>query len=302
MKALNIFALGAGGGVSALDQTSYATASVTPTSGRTSFLVSLALRAAGTITTPTASGAGLTWTGQTPVANAAGTLKLTVFSAPNTAPSAGAVTVDFAGQTQDAHAHLIFEVDEATGVVQIVSGSVTAGTTYNMTAAAAAATGNALLAIFGCAVNTGSLRPEQGYVVPASSSAAVVAVPFRDAAGLSLAFGFRPEISDLTCTVTQGSGDGIGFLIELRNPNAVQAGSYTLSGTVTTDGATPVSGATVRVIDRTTGDSKTTTTDVNGDWSMSVSSNTAGRYAAMAEYEDGGDRFNSPAPWYLTAA
>ena len=81
----------------------------------------------------------------------------------------------------------------------------------------------------------------------------------------------------------------------------IAAGSYALSGTVT-NAAVGVTGATVTVIDRTTGLTKQATTDGSGDWTMSVESNAADRYAAYAEYENGGTKYQALAPWALTAA
>lgn len=81
----------------------------------------------------------------------------------------------------------------------------------------------------------------------------------------------------------------------------IATGAYALSGTVL-NGGVAVSGATVRVIDRTTGLTRTATTDGSGAWSLSVESNAADRYAAMAEYTSGGTKYRAFAPWALTAA
>lgn len=308
MQALTCRTFAGGTGLSTTDATSYATISITPTTGWTTILVSLAHRAAGSIPDPTATQTSLTFTRRAAIAAPGGAVKLSVFTAPSVAsPSAGTCTVDFGATTLDSHTYFVFEVDSDVADIlaqAAVTGTVTAGTTYNLALGSAAASlGNALLVLMGNDINSGALRCEQGYLVPNSSTAPAVNVPARDAAGFTLSFGFRADTSDTTATVTQSSANGCGIILELVNPRAIQAGAYALSGTVLdTDGVTPVSGATVRVIDRTYGDSKTATTNGSGVWSLSVNSNAADRYAAYVEYESGGNHYSDVAYFELQAA
>jgi hypothetical protein len=120
--------------------------------------------------------------------------------------------------------------------------------------------------------------------------------------GIRLNTVFRPDIASAV-TATSGSANLLAFAVETAFDNdfAIPTGAYSLSGTVT-ESASPVSGATVRVIDRTRNLTSTTTTDVNGDWSVSVDVNTAGQFAAMAEWDDAGTKYQALAPWSITAA
>lgn len=304
-QALNIFTpINNGGSQSATDASSYATASYTPTTGRTTIAAVVAYRAAGSITNPTATQTSLTLTLRLSVVAPGGLAELHVFTAPSTgSPAAGVLTFDFGGQTQDGAAFLVLEVDAdvADIIVQSVTNTVAAGTGYTLTLPGAVASAlNGTLAIIAADANSSTLRPEVGYGSPTPPNLAAMPMPFRDATPFSLAMGFRAT-ADTACVVTQSSANGMGVLIELLNPNAIQAGAYALSGVVEDNGS-PISGATVRVIDEVTGDSKTTTTNGSGEWSLSVNHNTAARYSAMVNYENGGTKYNALAFFDLTAA
>ena len=84
------------------DATSYATASYTPTANL--LIIAVVVNTKGTTPdTPTLSGNGLTWVQVATVtfdSIAAPTARLTLFRAMGAAPSAGALTADFAGATQ----------------------------------------------------------------------------------------------------------------------------------------------------------------------------------------------------------
>ncbi|AFH22466.1 hypothetical protein OSG_eHP27_00070 [environmental Halophage eHP-27] len=72
-----------------------------------------------------------------------------------------------------------------------------------------------------------------------------------------------------------------------------------LSGTVTLSGS-PVQGATVWVIDTTTDTVVATdTSDVNGDWSVSVAGGNE-RYHALVQYESGGTKYNAESLPFLS--
>lgn len=135
----------------------------------------------------------------------------------------------------------------------------------------------------------------------------VIAIDFHAAADLELAFNDEvvswAQRADAGAWVENtGHALRVGAVFPIGEFDAaVLTGSYALSGTVL-NGVTPVENATVCVIDRVTGLTTTTLTDVNGDWSISVESNAADRYAAYAEYENGGILRNALAPWALTAA
>ena len=79
--------------------TTQATASATPTANRLQ-IAYVASAAAAAPSTPTCTGQGLTWV-QVQTSNfVAGNRRLTVFRAMGPSPTAGALTFDFAGQTQ----------------------------------------------------------------------------------------------------------------------------------------------------------------------------------------------------------
>lgn len=83
----------------ATDLASYATASITPTANR---LVLAAVFNEGTATeeNPALSGNGLTWVEVASIADAGNITRLTVLRALGASPSAGAVTIDFGGASQ----------------------------------------------------------------------------------------------------------------------------------------------------------------------------------------------------------
>lgn len=83
---------------STTDASSFPTASVTPTAN-VPVVLDVAASAAGTAA-PTVTGAGLTWVQERTVTLDAGLRRLTRFRACGASPSAGALTIDFAGVTQ----------------------------------------------------------------------------------------------------------------------------------------------------------------------------------------------------------
>ena len=81
------------------DQTSYATASITPTADTLVLAWFVSSIAAGTPNLPTASGNGLTWVHV--ATRIHGTRRMTLFRAMGSSPSTGAITFDLASQTAD---------------------------------------------------------------------------------------------------------------------------------------------------------------------------------------------------------
>lgn len=135
----------------------------------------------------------------------------------------------------------------------------------------------------------------------------VIAIDFHAAGDLSLTMDGEAvswaQRADAGAWVSNTGADlRVGAVFPLGEfDEEIAAGSYALSGTVT-NASTGVTGATVTVIDRVTGLTKQATTDGSGDWTMSVESNAADRYAAYAEYENGGNKYRALAPWSMTAA
>lgn len=91
---------------------SYATASITPAANKPVYLGVINNQASGTSPTPTATGNGLTWVLVATVDMVNLSRRLTVFRALGATPSAGAVTIDFAGNTQ---ASACWSIQQATG-------------------------------------------------------------------------------------------------------------------------------------------------------------------------------------------
>lgn len=99
-------------GSSITDGTSYATASVTPTSNALVLLSVTLRRSAGTPTTPTVSGCGLTWVEVVSQASSGGAnRKISIFRAMGSSPSSGAITITCSETQTEAS----WSVDQFTG-------------------------------------------------------------------------------------------------------------------------------------------------------------------------------------------
>lgn len=82
-----------------VDATSFATASITPTADALQLIGVASRVGSGTANTPTVTGAGVTWVQEDTATS--GVLRLTVLRGLEASPSSGALTIDFAGQTQE---------------------------------------------------------------------------------------------------------------------------------------------------------------------------------------------------------
>ena len=105
VTALNLLQNG-----NAADQTSYATASVTPSAGKLLLLSVHNAVGAGTANVPTVTGCGVTWVQVATVTTSGLTQRITVYRALGV-PTAGALTIDMAGQTQDRAMWILDEFD-----------------------------------------------------------------------------------------------------------------------------------------------------------------------------------------------
>lgn len=99
---------------STVNASSVATASITPVANKPIYAGIIAVAPSGTGATPTLTGCGLTWVAVGNVTVGAVTNKLTVFRSIGASPTAGALTFDFAGQTQNSY---IWSVMQPTGAV-----------------------------------------------------------------------------------------------------------------------------------------------------------------------------------------
>lgn len=131
---------------------SYATASVTPTSNAL-VLVAVVNTKASAPDTPTLSGNGLTWVQIGTVTFdtvASPTKRLTVFRALGASPSAGAITIDFGGASQTGCAWVVSEYTGVDTTGTNGSGAVVQSTTNNGNSST---TQSATLSAFGSATN-----------------------------------------------------------------------------------------------------------------------------------------------------
>lgn len=154
------------GGGSTTDGTSVATASFTPTANRLVLAAILTTHGSATPNEPTASGNGLTWVSVASVPfNTVGTprSRLTVFRAMGAAPTAGALTFDFAGQTQQVFGWSVTEFDgvDTSGtngsgaIVQAATNAQnTVATTFTVTLGAFADANNGTYGAFGIDAQT----------------------------------------------------------------------------------------------------------------------------------------------------
>lgn len=141
---------------SGANQTSYDTASISPTANR------LVLVAVANDTTdgvePTVTGNGMTWVKVATVVSAVG--RLTVFRSLSASPSAGALTIDFGAQLQSRCGWSVVEfsgmdTSGANGAGAIVQSATNTGTSATTLAVTLSAFGNAGNATYG-AISVGS--------------------------------------------------------------------------------------------------------------------------------------------------
>lgn len=292
-------------GSSTTDATSYATGSVTPTNGRVLLAFCATQITAGTPNTPTASGTnGLsgTWTA---IANSVqDQTKITLFRSVATSSVAGVLTFDLAGQTQLSACWEILQWQNVATTINTQSKTAVTngGTSLNFNGDPLAAFASSFNGTYVCAAVSGSFITVRG----SDTQGTLAQIPHAaTSAGEINACDFYSagEVSSPSIACSGAGSDFVAVAIEVAHDGsfAIPTGAYTLSGSVTSGGS-PVSGATVRVIDRTRNLISSTTTNGSGAWSVSVDVNTADRFAAYAEYESGGTKYQALAPWALTAA
>lgn len=292
-------------GSSSSDATSYAATSVTPTSGRVLLAYCASQIGSGTPNTPTASGTNGfsgTWTA---IANSVqDQTKITLFRSTAQSSVAGVVTFDFAGQTQIGACWQILQWQNVATTINVQSKTAVTngGTSLNFNGDPLATFASEFNATYVCMAASGSFvtvrsNDTQGslaQIPQGASSLNELGACYWRASG---------AVASPLLAVSGAGSDMVAIAIEVGHDGsfAIPTGAYALSGTVTSGGS-PVSGATVRVIDRTRNLISSTTTNGSGAWSVSVDVNTADRFAAYAEYESGGTKYQALAPWALTAA
>lgn len=204
------------------DATSYNTASVTPTANRLQLLWVYSIAGAAP-NQPTVTGNGLTWVNIGSVLDSDGLRRITLFRAMGGSPSAGAIAIDFGGQTQTGAAWSLAEYDNvdtggtngSAAVVQVVTGSTGSnGTSLTVTLAAFASAANATVGGFGIPLNTAS-NPlpgtgfgRNGQVNQASPNLAIMSesVGFSDTSVDSTSSGTIPWVGIAAEVGTPGGG------------------------------------------------------------------------------------------------
>jgi hypothetical protein len=288
----------------ATDATTHALPSATPTSGAVLTASVVNVIGSGTPTVPTAAGTnGLsgTWTQIATVTQ--DLIRTTTFRSVAASGVAGVLTFSFGGTTQSAFVAELHQWDGVTSdlIVQSKTAVVNGGTSGNFDGDPLAALSNPMNAVFFCMGATGSfivprMNNTQGTLamlpaVAGTNTECSGLSAFTSSATLSPAFAVGGAGSDIAAIAMEIAWDG-----DLSIPT----GSYELSGTIRRGGS-PQSGATVRVFDRVRGFTSSTTTDGSGLWSVSVDVNTADQFSAWVEYETGGTKYRTLAPWAITA-
>lgn len=195
---------------------SLVTASISPGANRLVLATLINYRGAGSPATPTASGNGLTYVqvgsiNYTPIATPRG--RITCFRAMGASPSAGAVTFDLGGQSQDDFTWFIHEFDgvDTSGtngsgaVVQAVTDRGDSDAAPAVVLAAFEDALNAAIAYYGSEVNLGTFGAGAW---PSVSGA-------QGGAGVHGFFQFL-ESENTNCDCTLNSQDWGGIALELR--------------------------------------------------------------------------------------
>lgn len=209
------------------DATSYATASVTPASNKLQLLACVTRHGSATPNTPTASGCSLTWVAitNTHFDTSGSQRKLTLFRAMGSSPSTGAITIDYAGQTQTGQAWALIEVtgadtsgtDGSGAIVQSKANQNTTGTvnTLTVTLDSSPDANNGIFACFGIGDGTLTFSPGSGFTEltdQANGAEANLAMTtMYDAAG-------GDTTADTTMT---GNSEVGGIAVEIKIASAV---------------------------------------------------------------------------------
>lgn len=153
------------------DTTSYATASISPSSNKLILAVVFNFKS-GTAEVPALSGNGLTWVNVANILSGAGTTRrLSVFRALGSSPSSGVITIDFSGNTQLGVVWAVSEFDnvdtsgtDGSGAIvqSVTDDAVSQASPYSVTLASFGNVNNATFGAFGKA-NTQVSSPGSGF-------------------------------------------------------------------------------------------------------------------------------------------
>ena len=204
-----------------VDQSSYATASVSPAAN--ALMVLAVLNSHGTAATlPTVTGASMTWTQIATALDASGTFRITMFRAMSASPGSGALTIDFGGTTQTGGTWSLaqFTGAQTTGtngadaVVQSASNTAASGSSLTVTLGSAfgSASNLAYAAIFHAASETNTTPIEQ------------VGLGESSQANPNRSLGHLTSLNDTTSTMSWvTSSINLGMAIEVKQNVAAAA-------------------------------------------------------------------------------
>lgn len=209
-----------------VDASSFATASITPTANKLilAWVYSIAATAPNVAT---ATGNGLTYVQIDSQLDTDSVRRITLFRAMGSSPSSGAITFDFAGQTQTGCAWSVVEYDgtDISGtngsgaIVQSAKNSSTAATSLTVTLAAFSSTNNGTAGGFGIPLNTAG-QPAAG------SGFAATGQVNQASPNLSIGSEFRND-NDTTVNMTSGAASipWVGIAVEIKAGIAFDAAS-----------------------------------------------------------------------------
>lgn len=197
---------------------SYNTASISPASSRLVVVTVRNLYTSGTANEPTCTGASMTWTKIDTKLSAANTTRVTMFRALAASPGSGALTIDFAGQTQNSCAWSITEfsgvdtggTNGASAVVQFASNTNTgsqAGITVTLNAFTN--TGNATHGVVNKGGNNNPSAAGDGFTeLGIDTNTQIIESVFKDSNDTTVAW-----------TWTSESATSVAVAIEIATPS-----------------------------------------------------------------------------------
>ena len=140
--------------------TEFETASITATAGRTYIFDVLSMHTTGTVSAPTITGLGLTWTLLATVTTGSGVRRLSRYRGTGT-PSAGVIRMTH-DQTVQSCAWAFTQAVNVASIRQTTTNTQAAGTTVTGTLAALENAANVCLSTAGASIN-GSFTPDAGF-------------------------------------------------------------------------------------------------------------------------------------------
>lgn len=215
------------------DATSYSTASVTPSANKLQLLAVATRHGSATPNTPTASGNSLTWVAidNSHFDTSGSQRKITLFRAMGSSPTSGAITIDFAGQTQTGAVWALIEVtgmdtsgtNGSGAIVQSKTNQDTTGTATGLTItfdSAISSTDNAVFGTFGIGDGNISMNPGTGFTELTDRNVGAEA-------NVRLSTQYDAAGADTTCDNTLSGGDGNsemgGIAVEIKIATASSA-------------------------------------------------------------------------------